>query len=143
MRRWSRQTRRVVRMVRAGRLSSLSRGDVRRVVRAGRVVRVPAGGVVVRQGGPVDGAYVLLVGEVAVRRGDTEIGRLSPGDLIGEIALVKTIMHTASVIAIDDIEALHLSTPVAQGLRRTIAGFRSAVEATAMERLARDDAGHA
>ena len=141
MHKWSRNTRRVVRMVRAGRLASLSRGDVRRVVLAGRVVKVPDGGVVVRQGGPVDGAYVLLSGEVAVKRGGQEIARLSAGDLIGEIALVKTVMHTASVVALGEVEALHLSTPVAQGLRRTISGFRAAVEATALERLARDEAG--
>ena len=135
---WFRESRRVARLVRAGRLAHLPRRDVRRLVRAGRVVRVPANGVVVRQGGPVDGAYILLSGEAVVRRGDDEIGRLRDGDLIGEIALVETIMHTATVIAVGEVEALHFTTPVAQQLRRALPQFRDALEQTAVERLARD-----
>jgi CRP-like cAMP-binding protein len=138
MRTWTREGRRVVRRVRSGRLSTLSRRDARRVIESGRVVRVPAGGVVVRQGGPVDGAYILLSGEVVVRRGDREIGRLQPGDLIGEIAVVRAIMHTATVLAVGEVEALHLTVPVAQGLRRTMPEFRTALEQTALERLERD-----
>jgi CRP-like cAMP-binding protein len=140
MRTWTREGRRVARLVRSGRLSTLSRRDAHRVLKAGRVVRVPAGGVVVRQGGPVAGAYVLLSGEVLVRSGDEEIGRLGPGDLIGEIAVVRAIMHTASVVAIDEVEALHLTVPVAQELRRTMPQFRTAIEQTALERLGLDEA---
>lgn len=103
-------------------------------------MRVPAGGVVVRQGGPLAGAYVLLSGEVLVSSGDQEIGRLGPGDLIGEIAVVRAIMHTASVVAVDEVEALHLTVPVAQDLRQTMPEFRTAIEVTALERLARDEA---
>lgn len=135
---WSRETWWAVRRLGSGRLSTLSRGQRLRLVQAGTLVRVATGGVVVRQGGPVLGAYVLLSGSVAVVGDGAELARLTAGDVIGEIAVVEAIMHTASVVAAEEVRALHLPTATARDLMRELPELRRALEETAAERLERD-----
>ncbi len=111
---------------------------MRRVVRAGRLVRFRIGGSIAVQNGPADGAYLLLSGQARVSRHGVEVGVLQAGDVIGEIALLEGSLRTASVVAESEIEAVHLEPRVAAGLYDDVPEFRRALEETARERLAAD-----
>lgn len=129
---------RIARLARLNRFVGMRRRDVRRIVRAGRTGRVRAHRMVTVQGGPSDGAYVLLTGTATVTRDGVPIGTLFPGDLIGEISLVEGVPRTASVEADVDVEVLHFPNHVAGQLYQQIPPFRQALLDTARERLAAD-----
>ena len=61
--------------------------------------RVPAGTVLMRQGGPGDAYYAIAAGELDVRQDGHLLGRCGRGDGVGEIALLRAIPRTATVVA--------------------------------------------
>lgn len=61
---------------------------------------VPAGGVIVREGGERGHLYVLLEGRLEVLRGDAIVAVLAePGAVIGEMSVLLEQPHTATVRA--------------------------------------------
>ena len=67
-------------------------------------VEMPAGSFVIREGDVGDRFWVLDAGEVVVDQGGREIARLGPGASFGELALIRDIPRTASVIARTDVD---------------------------------------
>jgi len=55
-----------------------------------------------------DMAYILLDGQVEVRKDGATIATLDPGAIFGEMALIDHTLRSASVIAITPISALRL-----------------------------------
>ena len=68
------------------------------------------GSVIVSEGDSGDRFYGIIHGEVEVRRGDVAQGTLGPGDYFGEIALLRNICRTATVIAMGDVRVATLDT---------------------------------
>lgn len=68
--------------------------------------RFAAGHAVVLEGAPGEEFFIVRSGELAVTQADIEVRRLSPGQSFGEIALLRTVPRTATVLAITDVELL-------------------------------------
>lgn len=103
---------------------------------AGTVVTVPARWSVIFEHTPADKAYIVLDGEVEIRKSGETVATLGPGSVIGEIALVKRQLRSASVVATTRITALHFTDEAVEGLIEKNPAFADALDAAADERLA-------
>lgn len=69
---------------------------------------LPAGSVIIAEGDRGDHFYAILRGQVEVLRAGLVETTLGPGDHFGEIALVRDINRTASVVALTDVKVAAL-----------------------------------
>lgn len=90
----------------------LSGGQVTALCRRFQPRKAPAGEAVVRQGEAGDCFYLIRSGSFEVRHREGEdvevVATLTRGDYFGEIALLRDVPRTASVVALDEGEVLEL-----------------------------------
>ena len=110
----------------------LPRGPVERLARNSVPVVVPAGTTIIREGDPGDRVYVIASGEADVSTSGSHVARLGPGEHMGEIALLRDVPRTATVVAASDVRLLSLERDVflrtMTGHEPTHAAAHSAVE---------------
>lgn len=82
----------------------LPQDGLERLAAAGHVVTLPAGWTFIHENTPGDSCYVVLAGEVAVVRDHREVLRLGVGSIVGEAALAKRSLRTASVCTRTPVE---------------------------------------
>jgi CRP-like cAMP-binding protein len=117
------------------RLESLSDADLQTVVRAGRQVHLPAHWSLIWEKTPADKAYLIVDGEVSVRKGGEEVARLGPGDVIGEMAIVNHKLRTAGVVSLTPLEVIHFTKESLQSLLDEVPAFGEAIRGTTADRL--------
>lgn len=117
------------------RLESLDDADLAKVVKAGRHVHLPADWSLIGENTPADKAYLIVDGEVSVRKHGDEIARLGPGDVIGEIAIVNHKLRTASVVSLTPLEVVHFTRESLEQLLEEVPAFGEALRGTTADRL--------
>lgn len=89
------------------RLYGLTRADVDTLAATGDRTAVPAGTTLIHAGRSGHEAFLLVTGEVEVRRGGQLVATLGPGELVGELTLVGgAARRTADVVTTTDAELI-------------------------------------
>ena len=91
--------------------SELSDADLAKIARVAVPRSYPAGTVILREGDPGDTCYVLRSGRARVVRQHADgraitLTNLGPGEIFGELAMFGGEVRSATVEAIDDVQAV-------------------------------------
>jgi MFS family permease len=87
----------------------LSGPVLERLAADARLQDVPAGTTLIREGDPGDAAYVLVSGRAEISVDGVVIRQqVEPGEVIGEIALLRDVPRTATVRAVGGLEVVRL-----------------------------------
>jgi len=89
--------------------AGLSKRHLRGLAAIAREQRFDEGEAIAREGKPGDDFYVIVSGQAKVLRGKRGLGRLTPGDFFGEIALLDEGPRSASVVAETPITVLTIN----------------------------------
>ena len=99
-------------------------------------VTFETGAELIREGEPGDRYYLIEQGHVVVSQAGQPMREQGPGESIGEIALLFDVPRTASVRALEPVEALTLSRDDFLGTLCGQTASRRVADTVAMERLA-------
>ena len=121
------------------RFSHLSDDEVKKIASTGTYVTVPKDWSLMGEGTSADKAYLLISGEVSVRRHGKEVAKLGPGDIFGEMGIVQHKLRSATVISLSRLECLHFTRSQIEELEQEIPAFREALESSAQSRASHDD----
>ena len=83
-----------------------SRRELAQIALLSTEVSLPAGRKLMAEGDPGREFFVLVDGQVEVRRKGRRVRQLSDGDFLGEIALIADIPRTATVTALTSVTTL-------------------------------------
>jgi eukaryotic-like serine/threonine-protein kinase len=86
--------------------------EIWEIVRAGNWLTVEPGRDIIREGEIDDSFYVLIRGEVIVRKGNVDLRELARGDCFGEMGYLTRAQRTASIVAKTEAGLLKLSSTV-------------------------------
>lgn len=116
-------------------LDRLDPADTKRVLAAGTPLTLPQGWSPIAERTPADKAYLIVEGEVSVRRGGAEIATLGPGHIVGESAIVNQRLRTATVVALTPLRVVHYTSQRLRDLCAEVPAFDQAVRAASAEKL--------
>jgi diguanylate cyclase (GGDEF)-like protein len=119
--------------------ASLQPEQLARLVASATEHTFPSGHILVRQGDEAGVAYVIVTGRVRVTETVSDspvqmlLGEMGPGEITGEIGVIRQRLRSASVITLERtrciaipadvfLELLHNSTDMSLALLRTMAG---------------------
>ena len=76
---------------------------MQQVLKAGSLETMQAGQVLCRDGEKSTAIYILLAGELVVKDGDTELARIEPVDIVGEMGVVTNQPRCATIEAAGNV----------------------------------------
>ena len=89
--------------------TALAPADLQRVAEIAKEHTHPDGDVIGAEGELGEEMHLLLDGSVRVVRGDGEtIARRGPGEVVGELSVIRRAPHVATLIAEGDVRTLHI-----------------------------------
>lgn len=109
--------------------------EVARISASGTHLTLPEGWSPIWENTPADKAYIVLDGQVSVRKGGDEIARLGPGDIVGEAAILHRKLRNASIVALTPLELIHLTDEAVRRLCDQMPAFRETLDRVAASRL--------
>jgi CRP-like cAMP-binding protein len=113
----------------------LTDAELDKIAKAGTKVTVPEHWSLIWEKTPADKAYIVLDGELVVRKGREEIARLGPGDVVGESAIINHKLRNASVVTTTPVTVLHFTRESVERLCQEIPTFKAALDAAAGARI--------
>jgi CRP-like cAMP-binding protein len=110
----------LVRMIRKAALfSDLKDKHLKEIVNSGKELSYDAGQTIVKEGDDGVGFYLVLDGEVEVRKGHKVLSKLRSGDFFGEMSLLDRQPRSADVVAVLPTTCLGISSWSFSSLVRT------------------------
>ncbi|MGI9015589.1 MAG: cyclic nucleotide-binding domain-containing protein [Euzebya sp.] len=91
---------------------------------AGPHLQVPVGWPLTCEGDRGMTAYVVVSGTLIASREGQQIGRIGPGELAGELALLRGERRNATLTAVTPVEVIALDAQSFEAHRRTCAALR-------------------
>lgn len=83
--------------------------EIDELMAASNMLSFRRGETIIREGDIDNAFYIIAVGQVSVRKGETDLMTLSKGDVFGEIAFLTAMKRTASIIADTEVLALKIN----------------------------------
>ena len=109
---------------------NFSDDELERLVRAAHRTSTSAPWPLIREQTPSDACYILLSGEAAVYVGQDRVAVLEPGEVIGESALRRGKLRSATVTTTGPAEVLHIKRDDLARLLDEIPALRETMDAT-------------
>lgn len=109
--------------------------EIAQISASGTRVHLPEGWSPIWEDTPPDKAYIILSGTVSVRHKGQEIAQAGPGDIIGEAAIVKRSLRSATIVSLTPLDLIHLSKDALERLDVEMPSFHAALEKTAADRF--------
>lgn len=108
-------------------LQSLPPEDIAPLVHAAVVVRLQPGQELFREGDAGSSLYLIDAGELEVIRGGSRVAILTPGDTVGEMAVVTGAPRTATIRALEPTRLFYIPKPAFDNLVQSAARVRDRV----------------
>jgi CRP-like cAMP-binding protein len=97
-----------------------SKRELQIVARHAETAEFPAGAELVVEGEPGDAFFIVLEGDVVLRRGGRKVGTLGPGDYFGELALLDPAPRSATATTTTDVRVAVLGARMFRTLLREL-----------------------
>jgi CRP/FNR family transcriptional regulator, cyclic AMP receptor protein len=110
--------------------AKFSDDDLKRLVRAAHRTSMSGPWPLIGEETPSDSCYILLSGEVAVYVGQDRVAVVGPGEVIGESALRRGKLRSATVTTTGKAEVLHIARDDLNRLLHEIPALRETMDAT-------------
>ena len=120
--------------------ATFSKRDLRRLAKAADDVDIRPGYVIVEEGRPGHGFYLILEGTATVRRNNRKIVTLGPGEYFGELALLDRGPRNATVVADTTMRLLVLGPREFGGVIDEVPGLARKLLTSMAQRLRECDA---
>lgn len=114
--------------------ADLSRRDLKAVAQHADEVELANGAKIVEQGWLAYELFVIQSGNADVLIDGEVIAQLGPGDVVGEIGVLKTHMRTATVVATTPVKAIVMFGPELTALTDSLPGVLTELERLITER---------
>jgi CRP-like cAMP-binding protein len=119
--------------------ADLDHHDLTMLARWVREIRVPAGSALVEQGDLPYDLFVIENGTVEIVRDDEVLATLGPGQLVGEMAVLRGERRMATVRAADDVTAVAVAATDLAAMTEEMPEVVRAMHALTQARAASND----
>ena len=103
----------------------------KKIEKAGRRLSLPEGWSPIAESTASDKLYIILSGEVSVRRHGEQIATIAAGDVMGEQGVLGHALRSASLVALTKLDLIHLTPDDVATLSADLPGFKDALDAAA------------
>ncbi len=87
---------------------NLSMHQVQQVLKIGRLETHPVGHVLCRDGEKSNAMFILLSGELVVKDGQTQLARIVPVDIVGEMGVITNQPRCATIEVVKDVTLINV-----------------------------------
>lgn len=115
--------------------SGFSKKELEKVAKAGDEIMMTAGSTIIDQGQTGREAFVILDGQVTIKRNNRKIATLGPGDVVGELSLFDHGPRTATATCETDCELLVIDQRHFRGVLEQVPALATKVLAELAARI--------